>query len=174
MEVEDWKNYRNIATEQKREGDWAMEEDKFELAVKFYSGAKSLLETAVATDKQMDIKETHVSPSVRDHYRRMENFLREVRTLEEIAEEEWCLSQLQKIEWRDFEHFIADLWREEGWEARVTPPSGDGGIDVIATNNTLVPRNMLYKQRDMEKTHWSMRNRFSGILPSLTGMMWMW
>lgn len=33
----------------------------------------------------------------------------------------------------EFEHFCADMLRNDGWDARVTQASGDQGIDVIAT-----------------------------------------
>lgn len=33
----------------------------------------------------------------------------------------------------EFEHFCADMLRNNGWDARVTQASGDQGIDVIAT-----------------------------------------
>lgn len=34
-----------------------------------------------------------------------------------------------------FEHFIADLWAQRGWETNVTDGSGDRGIDVVATQS---------------------------------------
>jgi len=37
----------------------------------------------------------------------------------------------------DFEHFIADLLRAMGYQARVTQFSGDGGVDVIAHRDPL-------------------------------------
>lgn len=33
----------------------------------------------------------------------------------------------------EFEHYCADMLRNDGWDARVTQASGDQGIDVIAT-----------------------------------------
>ena len=34
-----------------------------------------------------------------------------------------------------FEHFIADLWERQGWNAQVTNGSGDEGVDVVAIRN---------------------------------------
>ncbi|WP_323190445.1 restriction endonuclease [Halostella sp. PRR32] len=36
----------------------------------------------------------------------------------------------------EFEHFVADLWREMGWKTEVSQASVDAGIDVIATKDT--------------------------------------
>lgn len=44
---------------------------------------------------------------------------------------------------REFEHFIADLWSERGWETSVTTRSGDDGIDVIAERNEFYPQKLL-------------------------------
>lgn len=33
----------------------------------------------------------------------------------------------------DFEHYCAGILRKNGWEVRVTPGSGDQGVDIIAT-----------------------------------------
>lgn len=37
---------------------------------------------------------------------------------------------------REFEYFIADLWRRQGYNAHLTQQSGDGGADVIADNDS--------------------------------------
>lgn len=41
--------------------------------------------------------------------------------------------RLQAMDGFDFEHLVADLWREQGWEAEVEQQSGDAGVDVRAT-----------------------------------------
>lgn len=38
---------------------------------------------------------------------------------------------LYKVEPLEFEHLVADLWREQGWKAQVTQASNDSGIDVV-------------------------------------------
>lgn len=43
----------------------------------------------------------------------------------------------RNISHRDFEEFTADLMRTLGYEARVTPYSNDGGVDVIAHRDPL-------------------------------------
>jgi len=42
-------------------------------------------------------------------------------------------SYLQQFDSHDFELFVADLWSRQGWETEVTPPSQDGGVDIVAT-----------------------------------------
>ena len=44
---------------------------------------------------------------------------------------------LQDLSHEEFEHFTADLLRAMGYEARVTPYSSDGGVDVIAHRDPL-------------------------------------
>lgn len=36
---------------------------------------------------------------------------------------------------RKFEEILAEIWRALGWETILTPPSGDGGIDIRAIRN---------------------------------------
>ncbi|MBS7540473.1 restriction endonuclease [Ancylobacter lacus] len=38
----------------------------------------------------------------------------------------------------DYEHFVAQRLREQGWEARVTQASGDQGADIIASRGRQV------------------------------------
>ena len=44
---------------------------------------------------------------------------------------------LQDLSHEEFEHFTADLLRAMGYQARVTPYSSDGGVDVIAHRDPL-------------------------------------
>jgi len=44
---------------------------------------------------------------------------------------------LQDLSHEEFEHFTADLLRAMGYQARVTPYSADGGVDVIAHKDPL-------------------------------------
>jgi hypothetical protein len=46
------------------------------------------------------------------------------------------LSQLREIDGYNFEHLIADLWEQRGWETTVTTKSNDRGIDVIAEKSS--------------------------------------
>lgn len=40
-------------------------------------------------------------------------------------------TEIRKIEWREFERLMADLLAEIGFEVELTPPSKDGGKDII-------------------------------------------
>lgn len=40
--------------------------------------------------------------------------------------------ELERIHWRQFEYLTAEYFRRYGYQITVTPPRGDGGIDVIA------------------------------------------
>jgi Holliday junction resolvase len=45
--------------------------------------------------------------------------------------------RLGSMDWVFFEHFVAALWRAQGYERVITTPgSGDGGIDVVAIRGT--------------------------------------
>lgn len=44
---------------------------------------------------------------------------------------------LRELSHEEFEHFTADLLRTLGYQARVTPFSADGGVDVIAHKDPL-------------------------------------
>lgn len=44
--------------------------------------------------------------------------------------------RLRQMDPYDFEHFIADLWRAQGWETTVSQESVDQGIDIVATKNS--------------------------------------
>ena len=44
--------------------------------------------------------------------------------------------QIQQMDSRQFEFFIADIWAARGWETQVTEQSGDGGIDVEVTRDS--------------------------------------
>ncbi len=46
---------------------------------------------------------------------------------------DFIIDTLEKqLEGAEFEHFVANLLEAAGYKTRVTPPSGDGGVDVIA------------------------------------------
>jgi restriction system protein len=48
---------------------------------------------------------------------------------------------LQKMDDWDFEHFVADLWERQGWDAEVEQQSGDAGVDIRAV------KSMPYQQK---------------------------
>ena len=41
-------------------------------------------------------------------------------------------NRVAQIHWRQFEFLTGEFFRRNGYTVRVTPPSGDGGVDVIA------------------------------------------
>lgn len=43
------------------------------------------------------------------------------------------IAQTDKMTGREFEHFVADLYRDLGCTAEVTPEAGDQGADVVVT-----------------------------------------
>jgi hypothetical protein len=42
---------------------------------------------------------------------------------------------LSTMHWRQFEYLVGEFFRRNGYEVHVTPPSGDGGIDVRAVRD---------------------------------------
>lgn len=51
--------------------------------------------------------------------------------------------RILELDNREFEQFIAALWRKRGWHTELTPTSGDRGIDVIATREAPFPQKHL-------------------------------
>lgn len=47
--------------------------------------------------------------------------------------------RLNTVDGYAFEQFVAELWEQRGWDAKVTSESNDKGIDVIATRSTPYP-----------------------------------
>lgn len=45
------------------------------------------------------------------------------------------LSKLRKVDEYEFEHLVADVWEQRGWQTYVTSGSSDRGIDVVAKKN---------------------------------------
>lgn len=43
--------------------------------------------------------------------------------------------ELQEMDDQEFEHFIADLWQEMGWDTEVEQQSWDAGVDIRATKS---------------------------------------
>jgi predicted Mrr-cat superfamily restriction endonuclease len=44
---------------------------------------------------------------------------------------------LHQLDWRNLEELVAGAYRQSGWDVILTPPQGDGGIDIIATRSDL-------------------------------------
>jgi hypothetical protein len=45
---------------------------------------------------------------------------------------------LRSMEPEEFEHFVAELWEQDGWDTNVTQQSKDAGVDIIATRDSPV------------------------------------
>ncbi|WP_176330250.1 restriction endonuclease [Oceanobacillus rekensis] len=48
-----------------------------------------------------------------------------------VLERQGNLNQLRKMPFRQFEIYVCDLFRQMGYDAHVTPPTGDGGKDIM-------------------------------------------
>lgn len=42
------------------------------------------------------------------------------------------VTDIDRMDDREFEYFVADLWRRQGYDAQTTQRSGDGGVDIVA------------------------------------------
>lgn len=65
-----------------------------------------------------------------------ERNLRVARDLLNLSKSD-SISYLYSLDPRDFEEWTGDLFRALGYEVTVTPYSGDGGVDVICTKDTV-------------------------------------
>jgi restriction system protein len=43
------------------------------------------------------------------------------------------LESIRALPWHEFEHLLAEAFRRQGYEARVSPRGADGGIDIVLT-----------------------------------------
>jgi len=50
--------------------------------------------------------------------------------------------RLQNINPYEFEHFVGDLWEEEGWSTTVSQESNDQGVDVIADKSGTIDQRL--------------------------------
>lgn len=48
--------------------------------------------------------------------------------------------RLREIDPYQFEHFVADLWKQMGWDTTVSQAASDAGIDVLAEKSTPYPQ----------------------------------
>lgn len=45
------------------------------------------------------------------------------------------IDQIRSLSWRDFEHLMAEAFRREGFNANLTEPGPDGGVDLVLRRN---------------------------------------
>lgn len=62
-------------------------------------------------------------------------------------EKDGLKNALQRMDNYDFEHFVADLWEQQGWNTEVEQQSSDAGIDVRATKTTPYPQKQLIQAK---------------------------
>ena len=65
-------------------------------------------------------------------YRQIEELLDQAEVMLDLNYKD--IEDMNPIE---YEHYCADLLREQGWEAKVTKASGDQGVDIVATKGRL-------------------------------------
>lgn len=53
-----------------------------------------------------------------------------------VTSQSAVIEKLQNIGEYEFEHFVADVWEQQGWMTKVTKGSNDGGVDIIAQKKT--------------------------------------
>lgn len=58
------------------------------------------------------------------------------------AEQGEMKQRLQNIDPYEFEHFVGDLWEEEGWNTTVSQESNDQGVDVIADKSGTIDQRL--------------------------------
>ncbi len=57
------------------------------------------------------------------------------------------LFHMRQMDEYEFEHLVAKIWEEEGWNTQVTSGSGDRGIDVKATKSDPLSRKALIQAK---------------------------
>ncbi|MFC4989406.1 restriction endonuclease [Saliphagus infecundisoli] len=59
--------------------------------------------------------------------------------------------RLRQMDPYDFEHFVADLWRAQGWETTVSQESVDQGVDIVATKKSPFPQKQVIQVKRYAK-----------------------
>lgn len=57
------------------------------------------------------------------------------------------LDELRSLDPFEFEHFIANLWSDQGWQTQVLQASNDYGIDIVATKSDPAPQKVLIQAK---------------------------
>jgi len=88
------------------------------------------LNTQLDTIKRKNIKRTQYAKKA------IIDLIGEYR-IKEIEGQDGLAVNIESLDPIAFEHYCAELLRNDGWDARVTQASGDQGIDVIATRKNV-------------------------------------
>ncbi|WP_435344859.1 restriction endonuclease [Haloarchaeobius sp. HRN-SO-5] len=91
------------------------------------------LRTAAESDDDEAIQDRIDLLKQSDIANRFDGFVQALNQGEEFAavDDEFLLKKLQRLEWDEFECFLADLWAERGWTVQLNEDDAGGG-DVIA------------------------------------------
>ncbi|WP_122088625.1 restriction endonuclease [Halalkalicoccus subterraneus] len=57
------------------------------------------------------------------------------------------LQRLQKMDEYKFEHLVADIWKNQGWEVNLTAGTADRGVDIIAIRDDLFEQRQLIQAK---------------------------
>lgn len=60
-------------------------------------------------------------------------------------------SDINNLDPEEFEHYVADIWKDKGWKVEVTQSSKDKGIDVIATKSDPFQQKQLIQAKRYDK-----------------------
>ncbi|CAM3711921.1 hypothetical protein BS639_17225 [Rouxiella silvae] len=90
-------------------------------------------------EKKYYISKLNYFPHVTPYYSGMDDF-DQFLILDEMIDDYLQFNDVESINIIDmtpteYEHYCADVLRDQGWEARVTKGSGDQGVDVLAEKN---------------------------------------
>lgn len=55
--------------------------------------------------------------------------------------------ELLELSPREFEEFVAGLWRERGWETKLRDPGPDGGVDVVCRQHDPYERKLVIQAK---------------------------
>ena len=68
-------------------------------------------------------------------------------SLSEDRDKQTVLQRLRSMDPYEFEHFVADLWEAQGWEAAVSQASVDQGVDIVATKQNPFPQKQVIQAK---------------------------
>lgn len=54
---------------------------------------------------------------------------------------------------RDFESFVANIFKKLGFSVKITPETRDGGKDIIATKSTPIPYTLIIECKHWDENH---------------------
>ena len=67
---------------------------------------------------------------------------------------------------RDFEFFVADIFKKLGFTVKITPATRDGGKDIIATKSMPIPYTLI-----VECKHWGEKHKVDvSVIRSVYGV----